>query len=351
MTIAKIATHKEQMLARLLFQYKDRPNIAKILTVVAARYQGLEDARWQLLTERYIDTAVGVQLDVIGRLIQQERGTSANDAEYRLRLRARMRANQSSGTVEDILAVFAALLGGYDDLELAQYYPAALILSIIGEEPLTATEGALFAGFLADSRAAAIDAQFHYSTSPRSLTFACARSARLTQAFDNSTDTTLLVNSTEGWPLQGFIIFDQGRDGAQGTVRYLSKTPGSFEGCSVIEGPLGTYPLGELITGVSEVSSQIKSDFEGEPFPSSIELYNASAFPNSGAFCLNYGLSTRRIFLYGAKSGNELQGITQTSEGTETVFGADSLIVFVDRGFSSTEEDTIGGYLSSIIGA
>lgn len=345
-------THQADALARLPERHNNKTKLAALINACTNETQNIENALWQLASERSIGVAVGEQLDVIGRIVGQDRATSASDAEYRLLLRARMTANQSSGSVNDIVAVFAAILESYEDIELTQYFPAALILSIIGEEPITDAEGTLFADFLSDSKAAGIGAQFHYSTAPSAVTFSCANSARVSQSFNSASDTSLLVDSTEGLPPNGFVIFDQGDDVSQAAVKYNSKTPTSFEGCSLVVGsPSAVYSVGELITGVSQIASTITNDFEGEPFPSTIDLFDASAFPDSGAFCLNYGLSTRRVFLYFSKTDNTLQGVTHTSEGTEATFVADSLIVFVDRGFSSTEEDTVGGYLSTIISA
>lgn len=352
MSLSKITNHKEQMLARLLYQYKNKPYITKVITVIAARYQGLEDAFWQLASERWIETGVGVQLDVIGKILQQERGDSANDAAYRIRLKARMRANQSSGTVEDILAVFLVLLGSVAEVHLEQLFPAALVLHLFSEDGISDATAALYAEFLESSRAAAIDAQFHYSSAPFAETFACPPSTRTTATYLFASQTSIKVTSTEGFPASGTIVFQQGDDANQMEVTYTSRTAASFEGCVVQWGVPANQSSGSLVCGITERHSFLRDDFEGSPFPAQLELYDNSVFPSSGYFVLNYGKSNRRVFSYTDKNDvNELTGIGETDEGTETVFAADSPIVFVDKGFSSTEVTIMGGYLSTILEA
>ena len=58
--------HSGKMLARLAEEFR-KPRISAILTGEAAQYQAIEDAFWQLLVERGVDTAVGNALDVLGR--------------------------------------------------------------------------------------------------------------------------------------------------------------------------------------------------------------------------------------------------------------------------------------------
>ncbi len=83
----------------------DEPNnIRKFLTALVGPVQSLEEALQQLLSERSIDTAIGEQLDQIGRIVNQERA-GLDDETYRNYLRARISVNSSDGTVEDLIKV------------------------------------------------------------------------------------------------------------------------------------------------------------------------------------------------------------------------------------------------------
>ena len=64
--------HCADGLERLLQQFKDRPRIAALLCAFVRQVQELEDAAWQLLTERHVDAAIGVQLDALGRIVGME---------------------------------------------------------------------------------------------------------------------------------------------------------------------------------------------------------------------------------------------------------------------------------------
>lgn len=91
----------------------DTPNnITKLLRALTAPVQALEDMLQQLMSERSIDTAVGKQLDVIGRLAGQPR-LGLDDETYRRYIRARIAAHNSDGTTEDLITVATLIV--YDD--------------------------------------------------------------------------------------------------------------------------------------------------------------------------------------------------------------------------------------------
>ncbi len=53
--------------------WKDKPIIRGILTSQLKEIQILEDAAYQLLTERSVTVAIGAQLDVIGSIVGEQR--------------------------------------------------------------------------------------------------------------------------------------------------------------------------------------------------------------------------------------------------------------------------------------
>ncbi len=79
-------------------------NIEKLLAVVVSPAQGVEDALQQLKSERFVDTAVGSQLDIIGRIVGQDR-EGMTDTDYRRYIRARIATNNSDGTIEELITV------------------------------------------------------------------------------------------------------------------------------------------------------------------------------------------------------------------------------------------------------
>lgn len=162
----KITNHISKALARLAQQYKGKPRMAAVLGIFVYQVQQIEDAGYDVMIYRRLANAEGEQLDLIGRIIGQDR-EAADDAEYRLRLAARIRANLSTGSAEDILTVFSILLPD-NTIHLSPLYPAAILLEIgeIDEDLLP-----LYVQFLADTKAAGVGAQLVWLTDPEAAMF------------------------------------------------------------------------------------------------------------------------------------------------------------------------------------
>lgn len=105
-----IASWPARLRTRLYAQFRDKVTHKQWADLLGRQQQDVEDATQTLLTLLDIDASEGVQLDVIGRIVGQPR-TGVDDPTYRLYLRARILANRSTGTVENIYAVMRALFG------------------------------------------------------------------------------------------------------------------------------------------------------------------------------------------------------------------------------------------------
>jgi hypothetical protein len=138
--IAQITTHVADAIARLPEQHKQplTEKIQALVSIYAARMQTLENVLFQILLGRFpfIDTAIGEQLDQIGRLVLLDRN-GLSDTEYRIRLRARLLVLRSRGTTEDIIGVVKALiLDGAPDatVEVQNEYPASVVVRLLGDD-------------------------------------------------------------------------------------------------------------------------------------------------------------------------------------------------------------------------
>lgn len=80
-----------------------------LLSVLVTPMQRLENALYQLLIQRTVDLAVGVQLDVLGRIVGQPRG-GLIDNVYRRIIRARIATNRSTGKREELLNIAALVI-------------------------------------------------------------------------------------------------------------------------------------------------------------------------------------------------------------------------------------------------
>lgn len=88
----------------------DAPNnITQLLTACIAPFQDAQDTLVALLAERTIDTAVGAQLDVLGRIVGEDRA-GFDDDTYRRYIRARIAVNRSRGVTEDVINVLVSVI-------------------------------------------------------------------------------------------------------------------------------------------------------------------------------------------------------------------------------------------------
>ncbi len=226
----KISNHIAKALARLAQQYKDKPRIAAVLGVFVYQVQQIEDAGYDVMIFRRLANAEGEQLDVIGRIVGQDR-ESADDAEYRLRLAARIRANLSTGSAEDILTVFAILLPD-NTFKLTPYYPAAFTLEIMGD-PIDEDLLPLYVQFLADTKAAGVGAQLIWSSDDPDEMFAFAgeelffmQEARSATDMDVYVGSTFLADGSPS-PSSGTLLIGEGT-AEEETIAFSGNTGNRF---------------------------------------------------------------------------------------------------------------------------
>ena len=158
-----VPDHVAQALARLPEQDKNKPLIAALLTSIVTPAQNLEAALWQLLTQRFATTAIGSNLDAIGKLVGQARNGLA-DVDYRTYIAARISANRSMGLAEDLLRVAKTLIGNaLAVITLSYGGPGTVIMRVTG---ITRTDiqGQALASFVQTAIAAGIRVLVIYSS-------------------------------------------------------------------------------------------------------------------------------------------------------------------------------------------
>lgn len=118
----KILDHAGEAIKRLVTQFKGKPRVEALTGALARPNQDLEDTLFDLLEQRWIDTAIGKQLDGIGEIVGESR-KGKEDEPYRLAIKAKIGQNNSKATPEDIIAIFKLLV----QCEIAlfiEYFPA-----------------------------------------------------------------------------------------------------------------------------------------------------------------------------------------------------------------------------------
>jgi hypothetical protein len=104
--VTKISTHLADAKNRLLEQYRDSenlPNFHAIFEIFVQRFQDLENTLENYIDDKSIYTAIGVQLDNIGNLVNIRRIYGQSDASYRSDIFLKIFQNTSSGTKEEVI--------------------------------------------------------------------------------------------------------------------------------------------------------------------------------------------------------------------------------------------------------
>ncbi len=131
--VPPITTHAADALARLIQQFKGKPNIAALLNSFNEQTQDYEDDVQDLSDVLDIDLMTGVNLDHIGEIVNQPR-EGRNDADYRQAIRERISANVSSGTPDQVIEIFTGLTGS-TVVDYDEDYPAGFVIYGDGAQP------------------------------------------------------------------------------------------------------------------------------------------------------------------------------------------------------------------------
>jgi len=122
--------HGDRAVASLLAQLRDKARFTTLVRIYATLFQELEDVFWDLYTLRRIDTATGIQLDVIGRIVDEPRA-GFSDTDYRAILRIKGRVLRSKGTADDLIEISRLMLQATDFL-YEESYPASVQVTVFG---------------------------------------------------------------------------------------------------------------------------------------------------------------------------------------------------------------------------
>lgn len=134
--VTPISNHLELMKNRVISQWKDDPTINAFVEALAEQKQEEETMFQTLYSRLLIDSMIGEQLDGIGDIVGEPRG-SKSDIIYRRFLKAKIGKNMSSGTIEDVTAVWKILIPDYT-VQLIENYPCEVELQT--DAPLTDPE-------------------------------------------------------------------------------------------------------------------------------------------------------------------------------------------------------------------
>ncbi len=118
--------HTAIALEQLISQWDEKQNIRGLLQSLVVNKQPIEDCLFQILTESGVNDAISTTLDQIGLLVGEDRGARTDD-QYRAAIIAKISANVSSGTPEQMMSILQnATLG--TKMNIFEHFPASVIM-------------------------------------------------------------------------------------------------------------------------------------------------------------------------------------------------------------------------------
>lgn len=158
---------------RFVDVFREKADLLSFMTALTDETQALENAFFQLFTGFNVNTAVGTQLDAIGAVVGVSRN-GATDTVYRIRVRARIMINLSSGTPNQILRMVNLLTPDGTASKFRPFYPASFEVETTG--PLSTSDAKEIGSALIEMTPAGVNSGLLYSEVAESDTFVFADS-------------------------------------------------------------------------------------------------------------------------------------------------------------------------------
>lgn len=122
-----VGDHEDRAQSELLFVNRYRPRIVALVRSLASGVQLLEDPVFDFITGWRVDLVSGRALDVFGVIVGEPRA-GLDDATYRRFIQARILANISKGTRDDLLEIWQLVMGA-DSVRYFDAWPAGFMLA------------------------------------------------------------------------------------------------------------------------------------------------------------------------------------------------------------------------------
>lgn len=119
-------------LSRLTSEFDKSPLLRGFIEAMVTPLESFESEADQLKTQRWIDTAIGEQLDGCGSIVNVLRQGRSDD-EYRNAIKFQIFVNTSTATPNDLMKGLR-LLTNPDDIQYIEQYPATAILFTDGPD-------------------------------------------------------------------------------------------------------------------------------------------------------------------------------------------------------------------------
>lgn len=114
--------HTQLALDRLATEYSDSTNLHNLLRVLLQEADTLEQVICDVIDKRWLDTATGINLDILGSIVGIGRGFVDagagvrlwTDEEYQLLIKAQIAKNHTTATIQEVLDATIFITGTQD---------------------------------------------------------------------------------------------------------------------------------------------------------------------------------------------------------------------------------------------
>lgn len=145
-------------------------NVEKLIIALVGPAQDIENCLQQLLLNRAVSTATGVQLDLLGRIVGQLR-LGQNDDDYRRFIRARIATNRSGGVTEDLLTIMGLIVNSVSASYHVERSGVATVVARIDGIAVDDSLGDIVFGFLKSAKSGGVRLVVQWSESLPENTF------------------------------------------------------------------------------------------------------------------------------------------------------------------------------------
>jgi hypothetical protein len=139
---------------RIISQFREKTNWTKLLGLLMAELQELDDATVDLEQKTLLAVAFGAHLDQYGELLDEQRAGLSDD-EYRKVLRVRLQSDRSIATVEPLIQIVEELTDG-ELIVLLESYPCAIQIDFAVGTPLSDTRRQRLTRLVSRAKAAGV---------------------------------------------------------------------------------------------------------------------------------------------------------------------------------------------------
>lgn len=212
-------------------QVSDPNNIIRLLTAMVTPLQDIEDAFQALESQRFLATAVGAQLDLLGRIVDESR-QGLSDADYARYLSAKIIANRSQANTETLIKICVLILNNLGAQIVTHSEVLDTVFIRIANITVQDSLANILIVFLRLAAAAGVRVLLETNYVADSLTFMTAIGTQAPGSLSSGA-TSIPVTSTTGCSATGSLDIDYGL-AVQETVTYTGTTPTSFTGVSAL---------------------------------------------------------------------------------------------------------------------